>query len=297
MHTFSPELTTHLDGAATTLCHCWKLIRRDGVTLGFTDHDRDIVFSGVTFAAGTGLEAADMSAESGFAIGGGEVSGALQAQSLRETELASGLYDDASVEIWLVNWQDITQRALLDVASIGEIKRTDTAFIAEMRGLAHRLDEERGRVFRLECSADVGDAKCGVNLTSPANRGTGMVSALDGAMHFVASGLSAYASEMFTGGKLTWTSGANAGAAFEIKGHTVEGSNVWITLWVTPAAPIAITDTFTISAGCNKTFAICREKFSNTLNFRGFPHMLGNDFVLRLPQQGETGMDGGSLFK
>jgi uncharacterized phage protein (TIGR02218 family) len=56
-------------------------------------------------------------------------------------------------------------------------------------------------------------------------------------------------------------------------------------------------DAFRIAAGCDKRFSTCREKFANAVNFRGFPHMPGNDFVLRVARQGEPGMDGGSLFR
>ena len=97
-----PGLAAHLERGATTLCHCWKLLRRDGAAFGFTDHDRDLAFAGTTFAARTGLEAAEATAELGFAVGGGEVSGALVSAGITEDDLAAGLFDDASVETWLV---------------------------------------------------------------------------------------------------------------------------------------------------------------------------------------------------
>jgi hypothetical protein len=77
MRNIPSGLAAHLADGVTTLCHCWKLIRRDGTTFGFTDHDRDLAFGGATFAARSGLEAAEATAELGFAVGGGEVAGAL----------------------------------------------------------------------------------------------------------------------------------------------------------------------------------------------------------------------------
>src|SRR3954470_21603633 len=138
MRTLPPGLAAHLERGATTLCRCWKLARRDGAVAGFTDHDRDLVFDGVTFAARSGLEAAEASAELGFAVGGGEVSGALVSAGIGEDDLAAGLYDDARVETWLVNWTDPEQRLLLDAGFIGEIRRADGAFVAEVRGPMHR---------------------------------------------------------------------------------------------------------------------------------------------------------------
>ena len=148
MRTSPSSLAAHLADGVTTLCHCWKLIRRDGKTFGFTDHDRDLSFGGTTFAARSGLEAAEATAELGFAVGGGEVAGALVSAGLTEDDIASGLYDDASVETWLVNWSNLAERLLIDIGSIGEIRRQDGRFVAEVRGLMHRFDEERGRLFR-----------------------------------------------------------------------------------------------------------------------------------------------------
>ncbi len=297
MRTIPPALAAHLQRGATTLCHCWKLLRRDGAAFGFTDHDRDLAFGGVTFAARTGLEAAEATAELGFAVGGGEVAGALVSAGLTEDDIASGLYDDASVETWLVNWENAAERLLLDIGSIGEIRRADGAFVAEVRGLMHRLDEERGRLYRGTCSADLGDDKCRVDLTSPAFRGVGVVAATDGALGFTTNSLSAYADGWFTGGKLTWTGGANSGLGVEIKAHRLVGGVAELDLWQRAPNPIAVGDAFTVTAGCDKRLATCREKFANVLNHRGFPHMPGNDFVIRMPRQGEPGLDGGSLFR
>src|SRR5215211_7039261 len=122
MRQISPTVAAHLADGVTTLCRCWRLVRRDGTALGFTDHDRDLAFDGTVFAARTGLEAAEATAELGFAVGGGEVSGALVSAGVTEDDLAAGRYDDARVETWLVNWADPAERLLLDVASIGEIR-------------------------------------------------------------------------------------------------------------------------------------------------------------------------------
>ncbi len=297
MRTLPPGLAAHLDGGATTLCRCWRLIRRDGAAFGFTDHDRDLAFAGVTFAARTGLEAAEAAAELGFAVGGGEVSGALVSAGLVEDDLAAGLYDDAGIETWLVNWANPDERLLLDVGSIGEIRRADGAFVAEVRGLMHRLDEERGRLYRATCAADLGDSRCGVDLTQAAFTKTASVAETDGVLALESDGLQDFAAGWFTGGKMVWTSGGNAGLGIEIKAHRRAGASARLELWQRTVRPIAAGDAFRVTAGCDKRFATCRAKFANVANFRGFPHMPGNDFVVRLPLQGEPGMDGGSLFR
>lgn len=295
MRTISEGLAARLAAGVTTLARCWALRRRDGLVLGFTDHDRDIAFGGVTFTARAGLEAADMQSELGFAVGGGEVSGALTSPGLVEAELASGLWDDASAETWLVDWEDPEQRVLLEVGSLGEVRRAGSAFTAELRGLAHRLDETRGRLFQAACDADFGDARCGVDLA--AWRGMGAVESTDGAAWIVASGLSSFADGLFTGGRLRFESGVNAGRAVEVSAHASSGGRVTLALWEAMASPIAAGDRFSVAAGCDKSFATCRDRFANAVNFRGFPHMPGNDFVMRMARDGEPGMDGGSLFR
>lgn len=297
MRTLSPGLAAHLDDGATTLCHCWILRRRDGVTFGFTDHDRDLDVGGIPCLARTGLEAAEATAELGFAVGGGDVSGALVSAGVTEDDLVAGRYDDAAVETWLVNWASPDERLLLDTGSIGETRRADGAFVAEVRGLMHRLDEERGRLYRATCSADLGDDRCRVDVTLPAYTAAGTVARTDGALGLSAEGLARYADDWFTGGKLVWQGGANAGLAVEIKAHRLVGTGAEFDLWQRAPNRIAPGDAFQVTAGCDKRFPTCRDKFANVKNFRGFPHMPGNDFVIRMPRQGEPGLDGGSFFR
>jgi uncharacterized phage protein (TIGR02218 family) len=296
MRQIPASLAAHLSEGVTTLCRCWRLVRRDGVALGFTDHDRDLAFAGTVFAARSGLEAAEASAEVGFAVGGGEVAGALVSAGITEDDIAAGLYDDAAVETWLVNWAAPAERILLDTGDLGEIRRADGAFVAEVRGPMHRLDEERGRLYRATCSADLGDTRCGIDLADSALTATGTVDRTDGALFIAATGL-AFADGFCTGGRLTFESGANAGLSIEVKAHRRVGSATEFDLWQRAPRPIGEGDSFRLTAGCDKRHATCRAKFANAANFRGFPHMPGNDFVVRVPQQGEPGHDGGSFFK
>ena len=286
-------LAAHIETAATTLCHCWSLTRRDGLVLGFTDHDRKLSFDGVDFAATTGLEAAESAAELGFAIGGGEVAGAFVALGLNEADLARGLYDDARVRIWRVNWAEPGQRVLMEEGFVGEIKRGETSFTAEVRSFAKAFDEERGRIYMRSCSADLGDARCGIALV-PAEA---EVAASDGRLALSAAGLESYADGHFTGGRLVCSSGANAGFATEVKRHGREGAQALFQLWQAPAAPIVPGDGFRVTPGCDKSFATCRAKFGNGVNFRGFPHMPTTDFIIGGVRPGDGALDGGSLFR
>ena len=297
MREIPPLLAAHLGEGVTTLCRAWRLTRRDGTRFGFTDHDRDLSFDGTTFAARTGLEAAEASAELGFAVGGGEVAGALVSTGLTEADILAGRYDDASVETWIVNWAEPEARLLTDVFSMGEIRRADGAFVAELRGPMHRLDEERGLTYRATCSADLGDARCRVDLSSPAFSAEAAVEETDGALSIAAGSLAGFEPGWFTAGRLLWLSGANAGQAAEVKAHRLAGSRAELNLWRRMPSIIVPGDTFRVTAGCDKRLATCRARFVNVENHRGFPHMPGNDFVLRVAASGTGTFDGGSLFR
>jgi uncharacterized phage protein (TIGR02218 family) len=297
MRNVPPPFAAHLAEGATTLCRCWRLSRRDGLVLGFTDHDRDLAFAGTVFAAGTGLEAAEASGELGFAIGGGDVSGALVSAGITEADILAGRYDDAAVETWLVNWAAPDERLQIDAGSIGEIRRQDGAFVAELRGPLHRFDEPRGLIYRRTCSADLGDARCKVDLSLPAFAAMASVAATDGALSLTTDDLAAYAEDWFTAGRLVWLDGANAGSAVEIKLHRGAGAAAALDLWQRMPEPIAAGDAFRVTAGCDKRLGTCLAKFANVPNFRGFPHMPGNDFVLAIAQSGNAVFDGASLFR
>jgi uncharacterized phage protein (TIGR02218 family) len=293
MRTLPVALQERLSAGVTTLCRCWTLTRRDGVKLGFTDHDVDVVLNGLTHQAASGLTASDIAQRADFSVGGAEVAGALNSDALTEAELARGLYDSARVETFLVDWSDASIFLRLSVATLGEVRREGHGFIAELRGLTQALAQEAGRLYTPTCTADLGDTRCGINLT--AHTIAGVVTALRDASTLVASGLDAFASGHFTGGKLTMTTGTAAGLAIELRDHRREGSAVLLSLWQPLAETPAAGDAFTLSAGCDKRFETCRTRFANAVNFRGFPHMPGPAFVLRYAAPGEAGHDGGSM--
>ena len=296
MRELSAGLAEHIAGTATTLCRCWLVTRRDSVAIGFTDHDRDLFFGGHTFIASPGLDATQAENALGLAVGGAEVSGALTSASLNESDLANGVYDGASVETWIVNWSDVSQRHLLDAGTIGEVSRTENTFTTELRTIAHEFDQVRGRLFQAACAASLGDAECGVSLAAAELTVTASA-AVAGTRHDLRADLGDLESGWFTGGTLTFTSGPNSGAQALIKGHTMRSGHHSLTFWVPLAQSVELGDTFRLTAGCDKSFSACRSKFSNQANFRGFPHMPGNDMVASYPSRSDQQMDGGSLFQ
>jgi uncharacterized phage protein (TIGR02218 family) len=294
MKTLPAGLQAHLDGGTTTLCWCWKITRRDGVVLGFTDHDNPLTFAGVDYEPQSGFAASEIRAGSELNVDSQDAQGVLSSDRITEADIIDGRYDDADVEVWRVNWASVGQRVLMRRGAIGEVRRGRLAFSAEMRSLAHVLDQAAGRTYQYACDAALGDSRCGVNLSDPAFNGSGAVVAMVRDRAFTASGLGSFAAGWFDHGILTWTSGPNAGRRAEVTLHGKSGAVVSVSLLEAPIHGIAIGHAFTIVAGCDKQHTTCSQKFANILNFRGFPHIPGQDSVIRFAKRGGKN-DGGAL--
>ncbi|MBN9598510.1 MAG: DUF2163 domain-containing protein [Afipia sp.] len=294
MRQIPPALQDRLDSGVTTLAHCWTLTRRDGVVQGFTDHDEDLAIDAILCRAGTGFTASEASSRFDLSVDGAEISGALADSSLTEADLAAGRYDAARIDTWLVDWSDVTLKVLIARATLGEVKREGQGFTAELRGLADALAQESGRLYTARCGVDLGDTRCRVDLAAPEFCGTGSVTRIDATSAVIVSGLDDFDEGLFTAGRLIWNSGANTDVAVEIMEHRVVADGVRVSLWQAMSEPMAVSDTFTVTAGCDKRFVTCRDRFANTINFRGFPQIPGNDFVVAAPQAGAAN-DGGSM--
>jgi uncharacterized phage protein (TIGR02218 family) len=293
MRTVPSELQAHLDGEATTLCTAWRVMRRDGTVLGFTDHDRDLSFDGLTYLAASGFEASETEDGNGLSAEGGDVSGGFSADAISAEDLSAGRYDGAKVEVFTVNWQDPVQRLLLRTAELGEVRREGGLFRAELRRMTHRLDQVRGRIYGRQCDAVLGDARCGVNLA--AYRATATVSAVTDDMHVRVSGLSGFAERFFRYGVIAFTSGAAAGLSADIEDHRKIAGADELVLWLPMTVELAVGDTLQVTAGCDKRFSTCKAKFGNGLNFQGFPQVPGSDFSYGYAD-GETVHDGRPLY-
>jgi uncharacterized phage protein (TIGR02218 family) len=148
-----------------------------------------------------------------------------------------------------------------------------------------------GRVFSRFCDADVGDTRCGVDIEAPAFRDEGVIAEVISSYAFRADGLGAFTEAWFARGRIVWSDGGES----EVATHRVSGGDAIIELIDAPAAALIEGATFVVYAGCDKRLTTCRAKFANTVNFRGFPHMPGNDVVQAGPVLGEP-LDGSSRF-
>lgn len=270
----SESLKAHLASETTSLAMCWKLVRTDSAVMGFTNHDQDIVLDDVTYMAATGFIPSSAKSNSNMATDNLEVDGILDSEIITESDVLSGLYDYAAVEVFMVNYSDLTQgKLIVRTGWLGEISINKQQFTAEIRGIAQKLQENIGRVITPLCDANLGDSRCTVDLTDFTFTGT--VSTVTDNQIFTATVLTQDAG-YFAGGKITWESGSNAGLTMEVK----EFASTQAVLALPMPHIIEVGDSFTIIAGCDKTSGTCKATFDNLVNFRGFPAVPGMNSLL-----------------
>ena len=275
-------LYAHLASGLTTVARCWKVERRDGVVLGFTDHDRDLSFDGLTFKAETGLTAAALQQTTGLAVDNTEATGGLSSEAIREADITAGRYDDAEVVAWLVNWADTDERVIRFRGTLGEISRDGTVFRAELRGLSEKLNHPMGRAYQSDCSAVLGDARCRVDLSAPGYFWEGPVeTVLD--KTFSWASLDGFDDRWFERGRMRVVTGAAAGLTSVIKNDRLTNDGRSIEIWQELRAAVGPGDVIRLEAGCDKSLATCRLKFANVLNFQGFPSIPGEDWLMAVP--------------
>lgn len=283
------QLESHLKGEVTSHCFTWLIRRLDGLVMGFTDHDQTLVLDGIPCEPLTGLNSSEATTTLGLSIAGGEVEGALSSQRISDTDIELGRYDGAVVENYLVNWNAPEQHMLLRRWSAGTISRSGGRFVMELKGAAAAFDAVRGRRVLRQCDAVLGDQRCGVNVDDPRFFAVGTITHSGGAKLTV-TGLNGFANGWFSQGVLTWTSGENTGRSVRVLSHGGASLN----LTEPPVLPVESGNTFRIVAGCDKSFATCKAKFANSTNFRGFPHLPGNDAAFAYVSGGNE-YDGSAL--
>lgn len=290
-------LLTHLATGTTTVCRCWEVRRKDGVRLGFTDHDRPLNFDSQTFRPEAGMEAAALVQTTGLSVDNTESIGVLSSSAISEADIKAGRYDGAVVSSWLVNWADTDARMLQFRGTMGEVRRAQGAFQAELRGLTELLNQPQGFVYQRPCSAVLGDKRCGVDMSGPEMGVDLEVETVEDGRLFRFSGLGGFDTQWFTRGRLKLTSGAASGLIGLIKEDRILGATREIELWQELRAEVRAGDGVRLEAGCDRRASTCRSKFGNFLNFRGFPHIPGEDWLTSYPKRGSAGLGGTSYFQ
>ena len=290
---YSDAMKAHLAGGATTLARCFAMTRKDGLVLGFTDHDRDLGFDGMVFRADSGLTAKAIQQATGLSVDNSEAFGALRSAAITEADILAGRYDGAEVRAWLVNWADPAVRVLQFRGTLGEIVRSGGAFTAELRGLSEALNQPVGLIYHARCSAVLGDGRCGFDLSQPGYAEERPVEVVEEGRVFRFAAMPGFEDRWFEKGRLVVLNGVAKGLVGSIKNDRVGGAGREVELWQGLGAVPAQGDMVRIEAGCDRRAETCRLKFDNFLNFRGFPHIPGEDWVMSYPVSSARN-DGGS---
>ncbi|MFV0292849.1 MAG: DUF2163 domain-containing protein [Paracoccus sp. (in: a-proteobacteria)] len=284
-----------------TIARAWAITRADGLTLGFTDHDVALEFAGITFHPDAGLSAQAVVQGTGLAVDNTEAIGALSDGAIEEGEILAGFWDGAELRQWDVDWRNPVCNRLIFRGHLGEVTRAGGAFKAELRGLSEPLNQPQGRVFHPRCSALLGDRQCKVDMSQPGLTVVARIRDVDGARLRLGD-VSGYEDRWFHNGAAEFLGGAAKGIRGHIKNdRAVPGGVREIDLWTRPGIVPAIGDEVRLEAGCDKAADTCRLKFANFLNFRGFPHLPEEDWLMapsrqragRLKKQVHTEHEGG----
>lgn len=289
-------LFAHIKTGATTTCQAWKVTRRDGLVLGFTDHDQDLSFEGIAFAASSGMTPGVLQQSSGLAVDNTEVMGALSDTAISEDDLRAGRYDGAELTSWVVNWQDVTERVVNFRGTFGEVQFSGKEYRVELRGLTEPLNYHKGRVYQSACSEILGDQNCKVAVEDAAWTVTTTIEALGREGTYLVPPLTQFAAGFFNWGRAEIMSGSAIGQVTSIRQDKESEGYRSIDLMVNFPLPPAVGDQIKITAGCDKSAKTCRAKFNNFLNFRGFPHIPGADWLSAYPVSSQQ-KDGGSRYK
>lgn len=260
----------------TTIAWCWKLTRQDGTVMGFTSHDVDIVYDGVTYKASTGFAPTAVSTSSDISTDNLDATGMISDDSIKAEDLRAGKYNNAGIMVFLINYEDPTAEIfILRRGTLGEVTYGDNQFTSEIRGLMEAFQQKSGKVTSKTCRTCLGSTLCKLSMAAYTENGT--VTAVDSEGFYISN---SHVADYFTYGVITWLTGLNAGTQMEIKKYAADG---FVTLFLPMAHAVGIGDTFTIAAGCDGNATTCKNRFNNLANFRGEPYTPGNNYAVSYP--------------
>ena len=257
-----------------TLAFCWRIARRDGVTIGLTSHDRDLTIGGLRYRAAAGMVPSAIRSGMGLDGEDSDLAGALSSEAISEADLMAGRWDGAALEVRLTQWEEPGALwLLLARGEMGAVARKGHAFSAELIGAAAVLGAVVAPAMSPDCRASLGDRACRVDMAG--RRRVVAVGVVEDAVVSVA-GLEPGA---YAFGTLRWLGGANAGLMQAVVDNDAAG----VTLADPPAFAVAAGTLAMLTEGCDRQLATCAGLFGNVVNFRGEPYLPGMDLLTRYP--------------
>lgn len=263
-----------LQGDLTTLALCWRIERRDGVSIGLTAHDRDLLVDGFAYRAAPGMTPSAVKRSAGFDADSMDVAGALTSDAITEGDLLAGRWDGARVVLFAVDWSAPGETVPLGEGVIGAIETRGGALTAELRGVAAALERAVVEQTSPECRAELGDKRCRVAMAG--RRCFARVTAVADAA--VTLDAAEPVANGWGGGRMRWLTGANSGLE-----DAIAASAGHVATLRRPPRFDGMGALVEVSEGCDKILATCASRFGNILNFRGEPYLPGIDLLTRYP--------------
>lgn len=253
---------------------CWRIERRDGVTVGLTTHDRAISVDGLVHSPAPGMRPSAVGQRIGLEAASLEIEGALSGSAIAEADLADGRWDGAAVRLSVVDWEEPDRRVVIAEGRLGRVTREGQRFEALMASRDPALERPACASTSPECRAMLGDRQCRVALPPLRMRTVVTGSGADGGWL-----LAAHPGEgTLQFGRLRWLEGPRQGIDELIIAQ--EGASVRTERGGEPLLTGARVE---LTQGCDKRAATCAERFANIANFRGEPHLPGFDLLTRYP--------------
>lgn len=277
MKNISEALKSHISEEVTTLTACLKITRKDGLELGFTSLDKDLLYDGITYKPDCGLDIGFINSNTDIDASNAETGLVINNDDISENDILRGKFDDAKIELFSINYSDTSAgKVILFSGFISKITLSNGKADVEVKGLLDKLNQQVCEQYSSSCRCKFCDSKC--SLIKSNYTFNGQVDSINTSGNIQCDSLSNMEDNHFNYGVLTFTSGVNKDYSVEVK-NFYKGE---ISLMLNPPYSISSSDTFNIVTGCDKKFSTCVEKFNNAVNFRGEPHIPGNDYIMQV---------------
>lgn len=267
----------YLEREVTTLAWCWRLELADGRVMGFTSCDIDLIVDGERYESCTGFAPTAVSSSNDLSTDNLDVDGMISSERITEDDIFLGRYDNARIRIFVCDYENTENRFTLREGMVGKITTGKTAFKAEIRGLMDAYQQQSGKIYQRKCRAHLGDAECKCNITQDIIQGNVTAIREDGSIFTNVS----REDDFFTYGVMTFLSGLNKGASYEIEQSFARNGQIYF--FSSPVHEVVVGDMFRLVPGCNGEPSTCKKRFHNFVNFRGEPYIPGNDYVVGYP--------------
>jgi len=258
-----------------TVATWWRVYRKDGVTFGFTSHDRDLRFGGISHKTAPGMIPSAIRLTSDLQPDSAEIAGALDHRAITAKDLAAGRFDGARVEMGLVDWETFETQVLY-AGSIGSVSQDGPQYSADL--VSQKAELLRATIPRTSPTCRAEFCGKGCNLSPAFFTHDASITSVDLTDNAVTISADVPATD-FLDGSLVFLGGVEAGAQAHVA--AIDGTRLILDRLFDEG--VSIGDRVEIREGCDRRWATCKTRFANAVNFRAEPFLPGNDLLTRYP--------------